>query len=341
MSFTRYRWFLSLIVTSIVILAACVPAQQEAAPSPPASPTTPPPSHHPATPAASTPTASRPLVGAEWQVAYDGDLNRDGARDVVAYKPANIELAPSMQQYVTLDTFLAAEVVVVQANQEGQPIVQFAAERDGLKRNGENINPFRTDLPDFTPAAFLVEVIPDSDIKLNVLPVNGTGEGFTQAVPVIWNAAEQRYELTAPPFNSIETHTPDEIEIVLYWAVGEELQPEHRRIPHTRAVGKAALELLLEGPQQAGLSTALPTPEEVQTYPGRQPDWADRVRLLGLTIEDGVATANFSQEMQAYGGGSARVAMIREQITRTLTQFPTVDEVRIAVEGETAGVLQP
>lgn len=39
--------------------------------------------------------------------------------------------------------------------------------------------------------------------------------------------------------------------------------------------------------------------------------------------------------------GSARVAMIREQITRTLKQFPTVDEVRIAVAGETEGVLQP
>jgi spore germination protein GerM len=288
-----------------------------------------------------TPAAPPSLVGAEWQVVYDGDLNRDGARDVVAYKPANIELAPSMQQYVTLDTFLAAEVVVAQANQEGQPIVQFAAERDGLKRNGENINPFRTDMPSATPAAFIVEVMPDSDIKLNVLPVNGAGEGFTQTVPVIWNTAEQRYELTAPPFNSIETYTPDEIEIVLYWAVGEALQPEHRRIPRTPAVGRAALELLLEGPQQAGLSTALPTPEEVQTYPGRQSDWGDRVRVLGLTIEDGVATANFSQEMHAYGGGSARVAMIREQITRTLKQFPTVDEVRIAVAGETEGVLQP
>jgi spore germination protein GerM len=338
---THYRWFLSLIVTSIVLLAACVPTQQETATPPPAGPATPPPSQHTAPPAANPPPAPRPLVGSEWQVAYDGDLNRDGVRDVVAYKPANIELAPSMQQYVTLDTVLAAEVVVVQANQEEHPVVQFAAERDGLKRNGENINPFRTDMPSATPAAFIVEVMPDSNIKLNVLPVNGAGEGFTQAVPVIWNAAEQRYNLTGPGQVSLETHTPDEIEIVLYWAVGAELQPEHRRIPHTRAVGKAALELLLEGPQQTGLSTALPTHEEVQTYPGRQPDWGDRVRVLGLTIEDGVATANFSQEMQAYGGGSARVAMIREQITRTLKQFPTVDEVRIAVEGETEGVLQP
>jgi spore germination protein GerM len=119
------------------------------------------------------------------------------------------------------------------------------------------------------------------------------------------------------------------------------VQPEYRRIPRTQAVGTAALELLLEGPQQPGLSTSIPTPEEVQSYPGRQPDWGDRVRLLDLTIEDGVATANFSQEMRAYGGGSARVDMIRKQITQTLLQFPTVQEVRIAVEGEVETALQP
>jgi spore germination protein GerM len=138
-----------------------------------------------------------------------------------------------------------------------------------------------------------------------------------------------------------ETQAPGEIEIVLYWVVGEELQPEYRRIPYTQAVGTAALELLLAGPQQPGLSTALPMPEEVQSYPGRQADWGDRVRLLGLTIEDGVATANFSREMQAYGGGSARVQMIREQITQTLLQFPTVQTVQIAVEGEVETALQP
>jgi hypothetical protein len=35
------------------------------------------------------------------------------------------------------------------------------------------------------------------------------------------------------------------------------------------------------------------------------------------------------------------VQQIREQITQTLAQFPVVREVRIAIEGETAGVLEP
>jgi spore germination protein GerM len=65
------------------------------------------------------------------------------------------------------------------------------------------------------------------------------------------------------------------------------------------------------------------------------------VTLRSLTIENGVATADFSPELQAYGGGAARAILIREQITRTLLQFPTVQSVRITIAGQTAGVLQP
>jgi hypothetical protein len=46
-------------------------------------------------------------------------------------------------------------------------------------------------------------------------------------------------------------------------------------------------------------------------------------------------------DARAYGGGSLRVGLIDRQITRTLEQFPSVGQVRIAIEGETAGVLEP
>ncbi|MEO8287046.1 MAG: GerMN domain-containing protein [Chloroflexota bacterium] len=72
----------------------------------------------------------------------------------------------------------------------------------------------------------------------------------------------------------------------------------------------------------------------------RRSDPAGRV-LRKLTIEDGVAIADFSGEMKAYGGGSTRVTLIREQIARTLKQFPSIKEVRVAVEGRTEGVLEP
>ena len=132
--------------------------------------------------------------------------------------------------------------------------------------------------------------------------------------------------------------------IDLYWLLGEELESEQRRVVDTGSVESTAVKELLWGPPPrnlAGFQTAIPTPEDVLGYPGRGEDWGPRVRMLGLTIEEGTARVNFSQEMRAYGGGSARVQSIRQQIIRTLAQFDSVDTIVIAVEGETEGVLQP
>ncbi len=137
---------------------------------------------------------------------------------------------------------------------------------------------------------------------------------------------------------------PNTQPVMVYWVLGENLQPMTVRVLKTPRIGTAALDELLWGPPPgnlAGFSTALPTPEQVLSFAGRGADWGPRVTLRGLTIVNGVATANFSKEMAAYGGGSLRVRLIREQITRTLQQFSTVREVRIAVEGRTEGVLEP
>jgi hypothetical protein len=142
----------------------------------------------------------------------------------------------------------------------------------------------------------------------------------------------------------VSPNDPDTVLVDLYWLLGENLQAAQSRIPQVGDATASTLRELLWGPSPndlAGFTTAIPTPEEVLTYPGQGADWGVRVRLLDLTIENGVATANFSKEMRAYGGGSARVQSIREQITRTLLQFSTIREVRIAIEGQTQSVLQP
>jgi hypothetical protein len=142
----------------------------------------------------------------------------------------------------------------------------------------------------------------------------------------------------------VSASDPDTQAITLYFLLGEDLQPLTRRIPKTEQIGTAALEELLWGPPApnlAGFGTALPTPKEVLSYPGREPDWGPRVTLRQLTIVDGVATADFSKEMRAYGGGSLRVNLIRQQIEQTLKQFATVRKVVIAIDGQTEGVLQP
>jgi spore germination protein GerM len=114
-------------------------------------------------------------------------------------------------------------------------------------------------------------------------------------------------------------------------------------VPQTQAIGAAALNALLNGPaagNAAGAETALPSVQEIVTFAGRDETWGYRVRLLNLVIENGVATANFSQELRAYGGGAYRVGLIRAQIERTLKQFPTVQRVVIQIEGD-ANALQP
>ncbi|HEX8230003.1 MAG TPA: GerMN domain-containing protein [Chloroflexia bacterium] len=136
---------------------------------------------------------------------------------------------------------------------------------------------------------------------------------------------------------------PNTMEIKVYWLLDEGPREITRRIVRTRQVGAASLTELLWGigPRNfAGFTTAIPAPEEVLNYAGRQPDWGPRVKLRKLTIVEGVATADFSKEMAAYGGGSARVNAIQEQITLTLKQFPSVKEVRILVNGK-PDALQP
>lgn len=109
-------------------------------------------------------------------------------------------------------------------------------------------------------------------------------------------------------------------------------------------IASAALRELLNGPTEGNLAdarTALPSVQEIVQYGGRGPDWGYEIKLIKLTIENGIATANFSKELQAYGGGSGRVQAIRQQIERTLKQFPSVQQVVIQIEGQSAGVLQP
>lgn len=105
--------------------------------------------------------------------------------------------------------------------------------------------------------------------------------------------------------------------------------PTPRRIPKTSAPARAALEELLKGTDRVeankGFSTSI--------NPG--------VKINSLTITNGVARVDFDETMEAGMGGSCRVAAIRSQITNTLQQFPSVQEVIIGVNGRVEDALQP
>ncbi|WP_026369208.1 Gmad2 immunoglobulin-like domain-containing protein [Kallotenue papyrolyticum] len=162
------------------------------------------------------------------------------------------------------------------------------------------------------PATF--ELVREDGALLQRVPVNVLPEAATQRVQVHWISTDGQ-------------------PIIFQQAV-----------PRTPQIATAALNELLNGPPDgnlAGATTALPTTQEIVTFAGRASSWGYRVRLLKLTITAGVATANFSQELRAYGGGSARVQAIRQQIEGTLRQFPSVQQVVIQIEGQSEGVLEP
>ncbi|MFA5355383.1 MAG: GerMN domain-containing protein [Candidatus Paceibacterota bacterium] len=108
-----------------------------------------------------------------------------------------------------------------------------------------------------------------------------------------------------------------------------EVFPVEREVPKTQAAARAALEELLKGV----------TPAEQEDGYGTSIN--SGVAIQSLTIENGVARADFSEALGFQIGGSCRVAAIRSQITQTLKQFPTVNQVIISIDGRTEDILQP
>ncbi len=102
-----------------------------------------------------------------------------------------------------------------------------------------------------------------------------------------------------------------------------------RRIVRTTAVARAALDELLRGPfaseQKDGYFTSL------------NPDSG----LKSVTVQNGIAYAEFDERLDKAVGGSCRVSAIRAQITQTLKQFSTVKSVVISINGRTEDILQP
>ena len=97
------------------------------------------------------------------------------------------------------------------------------------------------------------------------------------------------------------------------------LVPVLRTVPATLAVATAAVRELLAGPasDERGLLTMIPA--------GSQ--------LLGITIDGSVATVDLSGAFES-GGGSMSMFGRLAQLIYTVTQFPTVDAVRLRLDGQ-------
>jgi hypothetical protein len=102
-----------------------------------------------------------------------------------------------------------------------------------------------------------------------------------------------------------------------------------RQVDHTAAVARAALEELLQGPTVAEKSQGFFTSIN------------NGVKINSLTIDKGLASVDFDKQLEEAVGGSCRVAAISAQITQTLRQFPTVQNIIISIDGRAEDILQP
>lgn len=99
--------------------------------------------------------------------------------------------------------------------------------------------------------------------------------------------------------------------------------PIMRRIPWEEGIAKAALSQLVDRPvvredlSVIGLLPVLPAGTEI----------------LGMTIEDGLCKVDFNKNLLSYDSEVEEKAIV-QSIVYTLTEFETIDQVQILVEGK-------
>lgn len=160
-----------------------------------------------------------------------------------------------------------------------------------------------------------------------------TVETTTSTAPETTTSTSATETTTTAPETTTTSEPPEmeEMDVVAYFileniddpAMGPYLVPVYRGAPETEGVAAAAVEALLEGPSQ----------DEVDGMPSISSAVPEGSQLLGIVIEDGVATVDLSGDFDD-GGGTASMAARLAQLVFTLTRFPTVDGVLLHLDGE-------
>ena len=114
-------------------------------------------------------------------------------------------------------------------------------------------------------------------------------------------------------------------------------QPVRLWLTHEEYVGLTVRNALVVPPQfgTAAVNELLKGPSQTETASGFATAIPNGSRLLGLTVANGVATADLSQEFES-GGGSLSARLRLAQLVYTLTEFPTVTGVALEIEGTPA-----
>lgn len=152
-------------------------------------------------------------------------------------------------------------------------------------------------------------------------PIPTAGPDAT-AVPADDPTAEPTTEPAATPEPTPTVTPPPEQHVVnVYWL---------------RDTGIAVGGRIVDAPMLAthAMQELLAGPNTLETELGMVSSIPAGTAVLGLTIEEGVATIDLSSEFETTGLGTAGEIGLVSQVVFTLTQFPTVDTVDIWIEGE-------
>lgn len=107
------------------------------------------------------------------------------------------------------------------------------------------------------------------------------------------------------------------------------LVPMTRWIQPQLGIARAAVSLAIDSPL---------TREETAYY-GVYPVIPEGTRILGIDIRNGTAVIDFSRQLLSYGTAWSERSIVAA-IVYTLTEFETVDKVRILINGYPVGVLK-
>ncbi|MDH3605782.1 MAG: GerMN domain-containing protein [Acidimicrobiia bacterium] len=159
---------------------------------------------------------------------------------------------------------------------------------------------------------------------------DGTADPTTSTVATTTTTVVPTTTTTKPTTTTTSVVPADDQYVNVYFLVddvtgegGPYLRPVSREIEATVGVAAAAINQLIDGP----------TADEGAGTPAIHGGLPDGTELLELTISDGVARIDLSSEIEDVGGTFGEMSVLA-QLVFTLTQFPTVDEVVLLIEGE-------
>ena len=131
---------------------------------------------------------------------------------------------------------------------------------------------------------------------------------------------DQQLSVLASAQEENQQNEVDMIQVTLYFASndGSKLVKETRMIPKEEGIARATINELILGPDDDELTATLPTGTE----------------LMDINIKDGVCIVDFNNALKDGIDTVEEENICVYSIVNTLTQFDTVDEVKILVDGK-------